>query len=251
MPITAPTPRQRSMASLANPKRFMDFSAAILPWTGAAAAVLLIIGFYWSLFVAPPDYQQGESVRIMFVHVPAAWMSLFVYGLIAAASFVGLVFAHPLAEVAAKTAAPLGAAFTALALVTGSLWGKPMWGAYWVWDARLTSELVLLFIYFGYMALWSAIDDPVRAGRAAALLALIGAVDLPIIHFSVQWWHSLHQPASVFRMGGPTMDVAYLWPLGIMALGYTVLFFWLWLIRMRTEIWQRRLRTMLMQRGAG
>lgn len=239
------------MASLANPKRFMDFSAAILPWTGAAAAVLLIIGFYWSLFVAPPDYQQGESVRIMFVHVPAAWMSLFVYGLIAAASFVGLVFAHPLAEVAAKTAAPLGAAFTALALVTGSLWGKPMWGAYWVWDARLTSELVLLFIYFGYMALWSAIDDPVRAGRAAALLALIGAVDLPIIHFSVQWWHSLHQPASVFRMGGPTMDVAYLWPLGIMALGYTVLFFWLWLIRMRTEIWQRRLRTMLMQRGAG
>ena len=189
----------------------------------------------------------------MFVHVPAAWMSLFVYAKITVASFVGLVFVHPLADVAAKTAAPLGAAFTALALITGSLWGKPMWGTYWVWDARLTSELVLLFIYFGYIALCSAIEDPVRAGRAAAVLALVGAVDLPIIHFSVDWWHwnTLHQPASVFRMGGPTMDTAYLWPLGIMALGCTVFFVWLWLIRMRTEIWQRRLRTIMMQRGAG
>ena len=227
----------------------MDYSRVILPWVSALAGILLAIGFYWSLLVVPPDYQQGESVRIMFVHVPAAWMSLFVYGLITAASFVGLVFAHPLADVAAKTAAPLGAAFTALALITGSLWGKPMWGAYWVWDARLTSELVLLFIYFGYLALWSAIEDPVRAGRAAALLALVGAVDLPIIHFSVVWWHSLHQPASVFRMSGPSMDAAYLWPLAVMALGYTVLFLWLWLVRMRTEIWQRRLRIILMQRG--
>ncbi len=240
------------MITLANPKRFMDFSQQALPWAGGLAAVLLAVGFYWSLFVAPPDYQQGESVRIMFVHVPAAWMSLFVYGMVAGASFVGLVFARPLADVAAKTAAPLGAAFTALALITGSLWGKPMWGTYWVWDARLTSELVLLFIYFGYMALWSAIEDPARAGRAAAVLALVGAVDLPIIHFSVEWWHwnTLHQSTSVFRMSGPTMDTAFLWPLGIMALGYTVLFLWLWLIRMRTEIWQRRLRAILLQRSA-
>jgi heme exporter protein C len=242
----------RSMSSLANPKRFLDFSGAALPWVGVLAGLLLAVGFYWSLVIAPADYQQGESVRIMFVHVPAAWLSLFVYGLIATASFVGLVFSHPLADVAAKAAAPFGAAFTALALITGSLWGKPMWGTYWVWDARLTSELVLLFIYFGYMALWSAIEDPVRAGRAAAVLAIVGAVDLPIIHFSVDWWHwnTLHQPASVFRMGGPAMDAAYLWPLGIMALGYTVFFVWLWLIGMRTEIWQRRLRSALMQRGA-
>jgi heme exporter protein C len=239
------------MTSLANPKHFMGFSAAVVPWVGALAGVLLAVGFYWSLFVAPPDYQQGESVRIMFVHVPAAWMSLFVYGIVAVASFAGLVFAHPLADVAAKSAAPLGAAFTALALITGSLWGKPMWGTYWVWDARLTSELVLLFIYFGYIALWSAIEDHVRAGRAAALLALVGAVDLPIIHFSVVWWHSLHQPASVLRMGAPTIAAAYLWPLGIMALGYTVFFLWLWLVRMRTEIWRRRLRSILMQRSAG
>ena len=239
------------MPSLANPKRFVDFSGRGLPWAGGLAAALLAVGFYWSLFAVGPDYQQGESVRIMFVHVPAAWLSLFAYGMVTVASLIGLIFAHPLADVAAKTAAPLGAAFTALALITGSRWGKPMWGTYWVWDARLTSELVLLFIYFGYIAVWSAIEDPARAGRAAAVLAIVGAIDLPIIHFSVDWWHSLHQPASVLRMSGPTMAAAYLWPLGIMALAYTVLFFWLWLLRMRTEIWQRRLRATLMQRGSG
>ena len=240
------------MIALANPKRFMDFSRAALPWIGVVAALLLAIGFYWALFVVPPDYVQGETVRIMFVHVPAAWMSLFVYALIAVASFVGLVFSHPLADVAAKSAASYGALFTALALITGMLWGKPMWGAYWVWDARLTSELVLLFIYFGYIALWSAIEDPARAGRAAAILALVGAVDLPIIHFSVDWWrwHTLHQPASVMRFGGPTMDTAYLWPLLIMALAYTVLFMSLWLIRMRTEILVRRARTLMLAGSA-
>ena len=153
---------------------------------------------------------------------------------------------------AAKAAAPYGAVFTALALITGSLWGKPMWGTYWAWDARLTSELVLLFIYFGYIALWSAIEDPVRAGRAAAILAFVGAVDLPIIHFSVDWWrwHTLHQPASVMRFGAPTMDSAYLWPLGIMALGYTLFFVALWLIRMRTEILERRARTLMLAGSA-
>jgi len=243
--------RSRPAPSLANPKRFLEIVHVILPWVGTLAGLLLLGGFYWALFEVPPDYQQGESVRIMFVHVPAAWMSLFVYGLIAVSSFVGLVFAHPLADVAAKTAAPLGAVFTALALVTGSLWGKPMWGAYWVWDARLTSELILLLIYFGYIALWYAIEDPARAGRVAAVFALVGAVDLPIIHFSVNWWHSLHQPASVLRMGAPTMSAAYLWPLGIMALGYTVFFIWLWLLRIRTEVRKRRLRSILLQGSTG
>jgi len=237
----------RPMPSLANPKRFLDVSTRLSPWLAGLALASLLIGFAWALFFTPPDYQQGESVRIMFVHVPAAWLSLFVYGLVAVASFVGLVFAHPLADVAAKSAAPYGAAFTALALITGSLWGKPMWGAFWVWDARLTSELVLLFIYFGYMALWNAIDDPVRAGKIAAVLALVGAVDLPIIHFSVSWWNSLHQGPSVLRMDGPTMSADYLWPLLIIALGYTLFFLWLWLTTMRTDIMERRIRSELLQ----
>lgn len=236
------------MIKLANPKRFMDASARALPWSAALATSLLAIGFFWALFIVPPDYQQGDGVRIMFVHVPAAWMSMFVYGCIAVASFAGLVFAHPLADVAAKAAAPLGAAFTVLALVTGSLWGKPMWGTYWVWDARLTSELVLLFLYFGYMGVWAAIEDPARAGRAAAILALVGAVDLPIIHFSVDWWqwNTLHQPASVVRMGGPSLHPAFLWPLLVVTLGYTALFATLWLIRIRTEILERRARHLML-----
>lgn len=239
-----------ALSGLANPKRFLDLSRALLPWTGGIAALLLGVGLYWSLFRTPPDYQQGQSVKIMFVHVPAAWMGMFVYGVMAAASLTGLVFRHPLADVAAKAAAPLGAAFTALALLTGSLWGKPMWGTYWVWDARLTSELILLFLYFGYIALWDAIEEPTRAARAAAVLALVGAVNLPIIHFSVEWWNTLHQPDSIFRAGGPRMDKAFLMPLLLMAMGYTVLFVWLWLLRIRTELFRRRARTLMMARGA-
>ena len=176
-------------------------------------------------------------------------MSMFIYGVIAAASLTGLVFKHPLADVSAKAAAPLGVAFTVLALFTGSLWGRPMWGTYWVWDARLTSELILLFIYLGYIALWDAIEDQTRAARAAAVLALVGAVNLPIIKFSVDWWNTLHQPTSVFRVGGPTLDAAFLWPLFIMALGYAALFVWLWLLRIRTEIWRRRIRVLLLAKG--
>ena len=239
------------LTALANPKRFLDVSRVLLPWTGLAAAVLLAAGLYWSLVLAPPDYQQGESVRIMFVHVPAAWLSMFVYSVVAAASVAGLVFKHPLADMAAKAAAPLGAAFTALALFTGSLWGKPMWGTYWVWDARLTSELILLFIYLGYIALWDAIEDPMRAARAAAVLAIVGAVNLPIIHFSVEWWNTLHQPASILRTGGPSIDSAFLWPLFVMAAGYTMLFVWLWLLRTRTEIFKRRSRALMLAKGAG
>ena len=239
-----------AFSGLANPKRFLDLSRALLPWTGGIAAILLAVGLYWSLFLTPPDYQQGQSVKIMFVHVPASWMSMFIYGVMAAASLTGLVFKHPLADLAAKAAAPLGAAFTVLALFTGSLWGKPMWGAYWVWDARLTSELILLFIYFGYIALWDAIEDPTRAARAASVLALVGAVDLPIIYFSVDWWNTLHQPDSILRAGGPTIDSSFLVPLFIMALGYNVLFVWLWLLRIRTEVYKRRARALMLARGA-
>jgi len=236
---------------LANPKRFLDFSNAISPWLAGLAAVLLGTGFYWALFATPPDYQQGQTVKIMFVHVPAAYMGIMIFGVMAAASLMGLVFRHPLADVGAKTAAPLGAAFTALALLTGSLWGRPMWGTYWQWgDARLVSELILLFIYLGYIALWNAIDDPVRAAKAAAILCLVGAADLPIIHFSVDWWNTLHQSASIIRLGGPTIDRSFLIPLLIMMAGYTALFGWLWLIRMQTEIFERRARSLMMAKGA-
>ena len=178
-------------------------------------------------------------------------MGIMIYGVMAAASLTGLVFRHPLADVAAKSAAPLGAAFTALALITGSLWGRPMWGTYWQWgDARLVSELILLFIYLGYIALWNAIDDQVRAAKAAAILSLVGAADVPIIHFSVDWWNTLHQPASVFREGGSTIDTAFLWPLFLMVFGYQFLFFWLWLVRMQTEILDRRGRALMMAKGA-
>jgi heme exporter protein C len=236
---------------LANPKRFLDLSRILMPWVCGAAFLLLAAGFYWALFDTPPDYQQGQSVKIMFVHVPAAYMGIMIYGVMAAASLTGLVFRHPLADVAAKSAAPLGAAFTALALLTGSLWGRPMWGTYWQWgDARLVSELILLFIYLGYMALWNAIDDQVRAAKAAAILSLVGAADVPIIHFSVDWWNTLHQPASVFREGGSSIDPAFLWPLFMMVFGYQFLFFWLWLVRMQTEILDRRGRALMMAKGA-
>ncbi|HWA30873.1 MAG TPA: heme ABC transporter permease, partial [Rhizomicrobium sp.] len=205
----------------------------------------LIAGLYLG-FAAPPDYQQGETVKIMFIHVPAAWVAMMCYGLMAFASLLGLVNRHPLADVAAKTAAPLGAVFTALALITGSLWGKPMWGAYWVWDARLTSFLLLLFLYLGYIALWNAFEDETRAARAAAILALVGVVNLPIIEFSVDWWNTLHQGESIMRAGGPLIAGVFLWPLGLMALGYTTLFFTLWMIRIRTEILDRRARSLML-----
>jgi len=236
------------MFEYANPKRFMDLSGALLPWLGAASALLLAVGLYLG-FAAPPDYQQGDTVRIMFVHVPAAWIAMMAYGLMALASLVSLVNRHPLADVAARSAAPFGALFTALALITGSLWGRPMWGTYWVWDARLTSFLILLFLYLGHIALWNAIEDETRAARACAVLALVGVVNLPIIEFSVQWWSTLHQGESIVRAGGPLIAGVFLWPLFLMALGYTALFFTLLLLRMRTEILDRRARTLILSRG--
>jgi heme exporter protein C len=232
------------MLSLANPTRFLNLVDAVVPWLAALTIILLGTGLYLSFFVAPPDYQQGETVRIMFIHVPAAWLAMFAYMVIAVAALGTLIWRHPLADVAAKAAAPIGATFTFIALVTGSLWGKPMWGTYWVWDARLTSMLVLFLLYLGLIALWQAIEEPGRAGRAAAILALVGAVNIPIIKFSVDWWNTLHQPASVFRAGGPTIDPALLTPLFVMALGFTALFVLLHFIAMRAEILRRRVRAL-------
>jgi len=233
------------MWTLANPTRFLGLADRVIPWLAVLTFLTLGVGLYLALFVAPPDYQQGETVRIMFVHVPAAWLAMFGYTLIAIASIGSLIWRHPLADVAAKTAAPIGATFTFLALVTGSLWGKPMWGTYWVWDARLTSFLLLLFLYLGYMALWNAVEDEARAARAAAILALVGVVNIPIIKFSVDWWSTLHQGESI--VSGKVAPV-YLWPLLIMMLGYVLLFLTLWMVRIRTVILERRARN-LMQAG--
>jgi heme exporter protein C len=229
------------MHRFANPTRFMRLSAAVLPWLGRLTALLLAVGLVLALFVAPPDYQQGESVRIMFVHVPSAWMALFVYAVVALSSAAALIWRHPLADLAAREAAPIGAAFTLICLASGSLWGEPMWGTWWVWDARLTSVLVLFFLYLGYLALVGAFDDQTRGARAGAILALVGAVNLPIIKFSVDWWNTLHQPASVFRLGGPTIALSMLLPLLVMAVAFTALFLTLWLIRIRTAILARRI----------
>lgn len=241
------TASQRFQA-FANPARFMALSDWLLPLCALVTAVLLATGLYLALFDSPADYQQGETVRIMYIHVPSAWLAMFGYMVMAGASAVALIFRHPLADIAAKSAAPVGAAFTFLALVTGSLWGRPMWGTWWVWDARLTSMLILFFLYLGYMALWATIEEPVRAGRAAAVLALVGSINVPIIHYSVVWWNTLHQPASVFRIDGPTIATSMLMPLLIMALGFTLFFVTLLLLRMRTEILRRRVRVLRLAR---
>jgi heme exporter protein C len=226
-------------AFLANPERFMAFSRWAAPLFGVLAVLLALAGLYLG-FSAPPDYQQGETVRIMFIHIPAAWMSMFVYICLALASFLALVFRHVLADAAAQAAAPLGAGFTFLALVTGSLWGRPMWGAWWVWDARLTSVLVLFLFYVAYIALRASLDDEAKAARASAILAMVGAVNLPIIHWSVNWWNTLHQGASVFRAGGSALAAVYLWPVLLMVLAYMAAFGALWLVRIRGEVWRRR-----------
>jgi heme exporter protein C len=226
----------------ANPAQFMRLSGALLPFTAVAATLLLVAGL-WLGFSVPPDYQQGMTVTMMFVHVPAAIAAEGIYGFIAVLSLVSLVWRHPLSDVGARQAAPLGALFTALGLVTGSLWGRPMWGTYWVWDARLTSFLLLLFLYLGYMALWNAIEDEIRAARAAAILALIGAVNLPIIVYSVEWWNTLHQGESI--ISGKIAPV-FLWPLLCMIGAYGFLFLTLWMIRVRTEILNRRVRSLML-----
>ena len=232
------------MQRFANPGRFLRLADAILPWAGCVAAALILLGLYLGLVKSPPDYQQGDTVRIMYVHVPAAWMALFCYLTIAVASAVALVWRHPLAHLVAKAASPVGAGFTFVALVTGSLWGKPTWGTWWVWDGRLTSVLVLFFLYLGHIALYNAFDDPRRGQKAAAVLALIGVVNLPIIKFSVDWWSTLHQPASVFRLDGPTIHPELLWPLLVMALGFMAYFLAVLLLRVKQEVLAMRLRAL-------
>jgi heme exporter protein C len=231
------------MHKYASPKNFYPLATRLIPWLAGVTVLLMAVGLYLGLFDAPPDYQQGETVRIMFIHVPSAWMSMFVYALMAGAGAVGLVWNVKLAEVFASACAPIGASFTLLALATGSLWGKPMWGTWWAWDARLTAELILFFLYVGFMALQASIDDPKRAARACAILALVGVVNIPIIHFSVEWWNTLHQPASVGRMGTPTIHFSILIPLLIMALAFKAFFITVVLMRMRYGILEREKHT--------
>ena len=231
------------MFGLANPARFMSFTRPLTPVLWAIAAVLLVVGV-WLSFAAPGDYQQGDTVRIMFVHVPASTLGLGAYAALGVSSFLALVFRHPLADAAARAAALPGAAFTALALITGSLWGQPMWGTWWVWDARLTSVLVLFLFYLGYMALRASIDDEQKAARAAAVLGLVGLINLPIVKFSVDWWNTLHQPASLLRAGGSSLDPVFLAPLLIMMAAYGALFLAIWLTAIRTEITRRRVQTL-------
>ncbi|MDR3373552.1 MAG: heme ABC transporter permease [Ancalomicrobiaceae bacterium] len=232
------------LIDLANPTRFLGFVGRLVPWLTAVTIVLFAVGLYGAFFLAPDDYQQGATVKIMFIHVPCAWLSMFVYATMAASSLGTLVWRHPLADVSMKAAAPIGAVFTFVCLATGSLWGKPMWGTWWVWDARLTSVLVLFIMYLGLIALWQTIEDPIRGAKAVAVLTLVGAINLPIIKFSVDWWNTLHQPAAVFRLGGPTIDISMLWPLLVTALAATCLFVTLQLLAMKNEIKRRRLRTL-------
>ncbi|HZZ31905.1 MAG TPA: heme ABC transporter permease CcmC [Phenylobacterium sp.] len=237
-------------AFLTNPERFMAFSRWAAPMFGAIAVVLGLAGL-WLGWSAPPDYQQSFTVRILFIHIPTAWMSEFAYACLAVASLLSLVWRQVLADAAAQAAAPLGAGFTLLTLATGSLWGRPEWGTWWVWDARLTSELILFLIYLGYMALRASMDDEAKGARAAAILGLVGALILPVIHYSVYWWNTLHQGASVFRSGGSSLAPVFFWPVILIVLAYTSAFGSLWLVRIRGEVWRRRAEAAALRAARG
>jgi heme exporter protein C len=237
-----------SLIDLANPSRFLSFTERALPPLGGATVLAFAFGIYL-IGGAPDDYQQGATAKIMFIHVPSAWLSMGCWTLMSLAALGTLVWRHPLADVSAKAAAPIGAAFTFICLTTGMLWGRPMWGAYWVWDARLTSVLVLFLMYLGVIALWRTVDDPSRAGRAVAILTLVGAINLPIIKFSVDWWNTLHQPASVMKLGGAAIHPTILYPLLAMALAFLLLFITLHIAAMRNEILRRRVRTLMMMKA--
>jgi heme exporter protein C len=252
---TAPQPpagrsRTGSLHRFANPGRFLRLARRVQPWLTASGIILTAVGLFWGLFIAPADWQQGDAVRIMYIHVPSAWLASAGYFSLAVASFFSLVWRHPLADLAAVEIGPVGAAFTGLCLATGSLWGKPMWGAWWVWDARLTSVLVLFFLYLGHIALVRAFDDPQKGYRAGAILALVGTINLPIIKFSVDWWNTLHQPATITLTGAPTMYIGMLWPLFISAIGFTLVFAALVVARLRAAVMERRIRGLLMARAA-
>jgi heme exporter protein C len=230
------------MQKFANPTNFLKIANAVLPYIWGITIILFALGLYGALITSPADEKHGEAVRMMYVHVPAAWMGMFVYCAMAFFSAVAIIYRHPLADAAAKTAAPIGAVFCFLALVTGSLWGKPGWGTYWVWDARITSMFVLLLFYLGYIALWQSIEEPTRAAAIARVVAIVGVINVVIVKFSVEWWHTLHQGASVLKMGGSTIDRSMLWVLLTMAVAYTILFLALHLTAIRSEIAARKLR---------
>ncbi len=239
--MTHAVPVPHSFYRLASPHYFYEQSGRLLPWLAAVTLVLFLTGLVWGLAVAPADYQQGNGFRIMYVHVPAAVFSMSVYVAMAVAGGIGLIWRLKVAAMVARSCAPIGAAFTFLALVTGSLWGKPMWGAWWVWDARLTSELILLFLYLGYMALQEAIEERDTADRASAVLALVGLINIPIIHYSVEWWYTLHQGATILKLGRPSIAPAMLWPLLVMLAAYGLLALLVVLLRTRNEVLERKL----------
>ncbi len=230
------------MWSFANPNKFMRVSGKVLPFLSAIAITLFVVGLYLSLYVVPADFKQGDGARIMFVHVPAAAMSIIVYLIMCICSVFALVWRHPVADLSAKAAAPIGAAFTLLALVTGAIWGKPMWGAWWVWDARLTSELILFFFYIGYIALWDAFDDPAKAAPAAAIFCLVGSVFAVLAKYSVKLWDTLHQGPSMTIGGEENLHDIFHRPLLIMIAAFYMYFLTLWLVRVRAEIRERRIR---------
>jgi heme exporter protein C len=224
---------------LASPPYIYALARRLTPWFGWASGLLILAGLYGGLVLAPPDYQQGDGFRIIYVHAPSAWMSLMVYTIMAVAAAVGLIWRMKVAHAVAASCAPIGASFTFAALATGSLWGAPMWGTWWQWDPRLTSELILLFLYLGYMGLRGSIEDAQRADRSSAVLAVVGIVNVPIIHYSVTWWNSLHQAPTVMRLGRPAMPPAMLVPLLIMLLAFTLFFVAVLLVRLRGEILSR------------
>ena len=226
----------------------MRASGRFLPWLAVSGLIVTVAGLVWGLFFAPADWQQGDAVKIMYVHVPSAWLASVGYMGLALCSLVSLVWRHPLADLAASEIGPVGAGFTAICLISGSLWGKPMWGAWWVWDARLTSVLVLFFLYLGHIALVRAFDDPQRGFRAGAILALLGVVNLPIIKFSVDWWNTLHQPASITLTGVPSMYMGMLLPLFVAAIGYSLVFAAIVTARLRAAVMEQRIRSLLLAR---
>ena len=242
-------PGARSLHRFANPGRFLRASARVQTWLWAAAALVLGAGLVWGLFLSPADWQQGQTVRIMYVHVPMAWLAMGGYTALAVASIMSLIWRHPLADLFARELSPVGALVTALCLATGSRWGRPMWGTWWVWDARLTSVLVLFFLWLGHAALTRAFEDQERGARVGAILALVGIVNIPIVKFSVDWWNTLHQPASVTRLDAPGMHVDILYPLLTCALGFSLLFGAVVLARTRAAVMERRIRALQLARA--
>lgn len=238
------------MLQFLKPGQFVRVSDAVLPYFVVLTLALIGGGIYFGIFDSPPDYQQGETVRIMYIHVPSAWMSIFIYMLLATAAGSFLIWRNPLSDMIARASAPIGASFAFITLLTGSLWGKPIWGTWWVWDARLTSMLILFFLYIGYIALANAFDNYERGSKSAAILAIIGVVNIPIIKFSVDWWNTLHQPASVVKLDGPAIHGSMLLPLLLMFFGFICYYLVMLAIRVKTEVIARKI-TRLQMRNAG